>query len=66
MRQIAIICAFFLVILVAVVGLMIIFDMMSFDTGLSMMLRFGAAIVLLGACSALISYLMGRKDDAGG
>jgi len=62
MRQIAIVCAFFIVILVAVVGLLIIFDVLSFESGISMMLKFGAAIVLLGACSALISFMMSAKD----
>ena len=62
MRQIAIVSAFFIVILVAVVGLLIIFDIMTFDSGMSMMLKFGAAIVLLGACSALISFMMRAKD----
>lgn len=62
MRQIAIVAAFFIVILVAVVGLLIIFDIMTFDSGMSMMLKFGAAIVLLGACSALISFMMRAKD----
>ena len=63
MQKIAIVCAFFVVVLVAVVGLLIIFDMLSFETGMSMMLKFGAAIVLLGACSALISFMMGAKNN---
>ena len=64
MRQIAIVCAFFVVILVAVVGLLVIFDMLSFEAGMSMMLKFGAAIVLLGACSALIAFMMGKKEGS--
>lgn len=63
MRQIAIVSAFFIVILVAVVGLLVIFDIMTFDAGMSMMLKFGAGIVLLGACSALIAFMMRSRND---
>ena len=64
MRQIAIVCAFFVVILVAIIGLMIIFDVMSFEGGMSTMLKFGAAIVLLGACTAVVSLMMRSKDKS--
>ncbi len=63
MRQIAIVCAFFVVVLVAVIGLLIIFDVVSFDSGMSMMLKFGAAILLLGACSALVAFMVKSKDE---
>ena len=61
MQKIAIICAFFIVVMAAVVGLLIIFEMMSFESGMSNMLKFGGAVVLLGAASALISFMMGSK-----
>ena len=48
MQKIAVICAFFIVIMAAVLGLMIIFEMMSLETGMMNMLKFGGAIVLLG------------------
>ena len=64
MKKIAIICAFFIVIMAAVLGLMIIFEMMSFDTALSNMLKFGGAIVVLGVASALVALMMNSKNDS--
>ena len=61
MQKIAIICAFLIVVMAAIVGLLVIFEMMSFETGMSNMLKFGGAIALLGAASALISLMMGSK-----
>ena len=63
MKKIAIICAFFVVIMAAVVGLMIVFEMMSFETGIMNMLKFGGAIIILGTASALISLMMSSKDE---
>jgi hypothetical protein len=42
----------------AVLGLLIIFEMMSFETGMMNMLKFGGAIALLGGASALIKLMM--------
>ena len=61
MRQIAIICAFLVVILLALVGCLVIFEVMDIDKGLDTMLKFGGAIALLGVCSAAVSALMGAK-----
>jgi hypothetical protein len=61
MQKIAIICAFLIVVMAAIVGLLVIFEMISFESGMSNMLKFGGAIVLLGAASALISLMMGSK-----
>ena len=61
MQKIAIICAFLIVVMAAIVGLLVIFEMMSFETGMSNMLKFGGAIALLGVASALISLMMGSK-----
>ena len=61
MQKIAIICAFLIVVMAAIVGLLVIFEMMSFESGMSNMLKFGGAIALLGAASALISLMMGSK-----
>jgi hypothetical protein len=58
MQKIAIICAFLIVIMAAVLGLLIIFEMMSFETGMMNMLKFGGAIALLGGASALIKLMM--------
>ena len=48
MKKIAIICAFLLVIMAAVMGVLTIFGMMSGETFLWSMLKFGGAIVVLG------------------
>jgi len=61
MRQIAIICVFLIVILLALVGCLVIFDVMDIDKGLDTMLKFGGAIALLGVCAGAISALMGVK-----
>ena len=48
MRQIAIICLFFVVVLLAIVGCLTIFGVIEYATATSYMLKFGGAIVLLG------------------
>ena len=63
MQKIALICAVFIVILLAIVGCLYIFDMMSAETSISTALKVGGAIVLLGACSAAIRALMGGNKD---
>jgi hypothetical protein len=63
MKKIAIICAFLLVVMAAIMGVLTIFGMMSTDTLLSNMLRFGGAIVVLGIASALIAMMMGGEGD---
>ena len=45
MQKIAIICAFLVVVMAAIVGLLVIFEMISFESGMSNMLKFGGAIV---------------------
>lgn len=59
MKKIAIICAFLLVVMAAIMGVLTIFGMMSTESLLSNMLKFGGAIVVLGIASALISMMMG-------
>ena len=59
MKQILTICALLLVLLIAGVGSMVIFDVINVDTATSVALKFGGAIVLLGVCSALVMTLMG-------
>ena len=58
MKQILIFCATFVILLLAVVGCMYIFDVLSFDASKTAVLKIGGAIVLLGVCSALITLLM--------
>ncbi len=59
MQKIAIVCAFFIVVMAAVLGLLVIFEMMSFESGVTNMLKYGGAIAVLGVASALIAFMMG-------
>ena len=65
MKQILTICGFLVILLVAIVGCMVIFDVMSMESAESIVLKFGGAIVLLGVCSALLMMLMGGSKDSG-
>ena len=62
MKQTGIIMAFFLVLTIAVFGCMIIFDVMSMDKAVGYILKSAAAIVLLGVCSILLTFLF--KSDS--
>ena len=62
MKQTGIIMAFFLVLSVAVFGCLIIFDVMSMDKAMGYMLKSAAAILLLGVCSILLTFLF--KSDS--
>ena len=64
MKQIIIICALFLVLLLAIVGCLAIFDLMAIDTAVDVGLKFGAVIFLLGICAALIKVLMGSQKES--
>jgi|GEM_PF-3591269 len=63
MQKIAIVCAFFIVVMAAVLGLLVIFEMMSFESGVANMLKYGGAIAVLGVASALISLMMGSNKE---
>jgi arginine exporter protein ArgO len=63
MKKIAIICAFLLVIMAAIMGVLTIFGVMSSETFLSNMLKFGGAIVVLGVASILVAMMMGNKEE---
>ncbi len=63
MKQILTICGLLVILLVAVVGCMVIFDVISMASAESIVLKFGGAIVLLGVCSALVMMLMGSKSE---
>jgi len=60
MKQILTICAFLIILLLAIVGCLFIFGVMDLESSLSVMLKFGGAILLLGVCSALVTALMSR------
>lgn len=64
MKQILTICGLLVVLLIAIVGCMVIFDVMSADAAIPVVLKFGGAIVLLGVCSALVMILMGGSKGS--
>ncbi len=57
MKQILIACVFLLVLMIAVIGSLAIFGIMEVGDAVSTALKFGAAIVLVGACSTLLSVV---------
>jgi hypothetical protein len=48
----------------AIMGSLYIFEVMPVDTLQDLSIKGGAAILLLGGCSALIALLTGRKQEA--
>jgi hypothetical protein len=64
MRQIALICGILLVLLVGTTGCLYIFDVLSFESARSGILKFGSAIILLSVCAAIITLMMGGRKDA--
>ena len=65
MKQVLTICGLLMVLLLAIVGCLVIFDVMSMDAALSALLKFGGAIILLGVCSVLVMMLMGSNKGSG-
>ena len=63
MKKIIVSTAVLLVIAIAVIGCMIIFGALSMDYGMDVLLKVGAAILLLGGCSILISFLFKQNSD---
>ena len=64
MKRTATITLFFAIIAAAVLGCLAIFDVLSTGKALDLLLKFEAAIVLLGACTVLIGYLFrGNSGD---
>ena len=63
MRQIVIICSFFLILLVGAVGCLYIFDVLSFETSKAVIIEFGAALLLLGFCSAGVTLLLRSRRN---
>lgn len=62
MRQIAMVCGILIVLLLATIGCLFIFGIMSLDSAVSNIVKLSAAIVLLGACAAAIKMMMGKKE----
>ena len=46
-----------------IVGCLYIFEVLSYDNSVSILLKAVAAIVLLGGCSALVAFLMRPKKE---
>ena len=64
MKKTILITTFFAIITAAVFACLLIFDVLSMDAALEMLLKFEAAIVLLGGCTILITYLLkGSSND---
>ena len=63
MKQIVVITAILAVITIAIFGCLYIFEIMSPEIALTNLTKVVAAIVLLGGCSALISFLTGNKKE---
>ena len=63
MKQIISITAVLAVITVAIVGCLYIFEVLSYENSVSIVLKAVSAIVLLGACSVLITFLMGSRKE---
>lgn len=66
MRNIVIIFATLAVICIAVVGILYIFEVRTFDESFVLLTKALGALVLLGGCTALISFLLkgfGNKTE---
>ena len=63
MKQILVICVFFLVLLFAIVGCLYIFGVITAASASSAALKFSAAIVLLGGCAALLTRFFSGPDE---
>jgi hypothetical protein len=64
MKKTLIITAFFAIITAAVFGFLVIFDAISIDASLRLLVKFEAAIVLLGACTMLLAYLFKNNSES--
>jgi len=51
------------VITVAIVGCLYIFEILSYENSVSILVKAVAAIVLLGSCSVLVAFLMRPKKE---
>ena len=65
MRTIVIVFSVLAVLTFATVGCLYIFGVSEFDQAVSLLAKAIATLVLLGACTALISVLMSGKGNGG-
>jgi len=61
MKQILSITLVLVVLAVAILGCLAIFEVVSYEYAMTGLLKIVAAFVLLGGCSALITFLMRSK-----
>jgi len=64
MKQILTITVVLAILAIAIVGCLFIFEVMSFDDASSTLLKVVGGILLLGACSAAITALMGATKNS--
>ena len=64
MRNIIILTVFLAILAIAIIGCLTIFEIMAMEAAKSMLIKFEAALLLLGGCSALIALLTGAKKQA--
>lgn len=62
MKQILMITAILSILAVALFGSLFIFEVLTYESAMSNLLKFVGAIVLLGGCSAAVMMLMRSKD----
>ncbi len=64
MKQIFVIFAFLMLLLIAGVGCLYVFEVMTYDASMDIATKFGAALLLLGICTAAVTFLMGRTKTS--
>ncbi len=60
MKNTVVIVAFFAILALAVIGCLSIFDVMSADASIELLLKVEAAILLLGGCAILLAFVLKR------
>lgn len=62
MQKIAIVCAGLIVIMAAILGVLVVFGVMGFESAFLNLLKVAGAIAVLGIASAVISLMMGNRE----
>ena len=65
MQKIGIICAALVIIIAAILGVLVVFGMMTLQDAGMTLLKSAGAIAVLGIASAVISLMMGNKEGGG-
>ena len=64
MKVVLILTFIIAVIMTAGIGSLVIFEVLTFDQGLDFLLKTLAAVILLGASSAVIALVIGSKNTS--